>query len=103
MILEEGGTIKLANGTEYYVIDDIGELEGYEGKHYVYAIGITKEGKFNKNDYGFLELVHDDKGYIVTKIPKNTEIYETLEFLETVHTKMETEPGFKEKLMKEFK
>ena len=41
MIIEEGTVLILGNGARYYLVHEIGELEGYEGEYY-FAVGVKE-------------------------------------------------------------
>lgn len=98
MIIEEGYVIELENNTKYYLAQEIGELEGHEGKTYFFAVGITKNKKFNSNDITFLEIEEENGEYSVSKVPEETELYQDLSCLESVMVAANSVPGFKAKL-----
>jgi len=98
MIIEEGTEITLANGGRYYLVHEIGELEGYEG-NYFFAAGITKNEKINTNDIAFIRITNNDGKTMAKKIGKNNEIYALLSSLEITSVLMESIPGFKDRLI----
>lgn len=100
MIIEEGTVIILDNNARYYLVHEIGELEGYEGKYY-FAAGVTENEKLNADDIIFIKITEDEIGPLAERIKENTEIFSVLSCLEITKVLMETIPGYKDKLITE--
>lgn len=98
MIIEEGTVLILGNGARYYLIHEIGELEGYEGKYY-FAVGVTENEKLNIDDIVFLQIKDNEKGKIAKRIAEDTEIYSILACLEITKVLIDTLPGYKDKFI----
>jgi hypothetical protein len=98
MIIEEGTVLILGNGARYYLIHEIGELEGYEGEYY-FAIGVTENEKVNVDDIVFLQIRQTENGPIAKRLAENTEIYSVLSCLEITKVLIDTIPGYKDKLI----
>ena len=98
MIIEEGTVLILGNGARYYLVHEIGELEGYEGEYY-FAVGVTQNEKLNVDDIIFLQIKDTEKGKTAKRIAENTEIYSVLACLEITKVLIDTLPGYKDKLI----
>lgn len=101
MILEEKRLITLSNGGRYLLVNDLGEIEGEEGKKFFFAIGVTPDYDLDINDIIFLATFQEDGETVVTRVDEGTKLYNTLSYLEVVSTAMENIPGYKEQLMEE--
>ena len=92
MIIEEETTIILDNGVRYLLLEELGEIDGYPGKTYYYAAGITKNDKINTNDICFVEIEKENNEVYATKVKKDSELYEILASLEAVSLAIEENP-----------
>lgn len=101
MILEEQRLITLSNDGRYLLVNDLGEIEGEEGKRFFLAIGVTPDYDLDISDIIFLETFKENDETVVTRVNEGTELYNTLSFLEVVSTAMENIPDYKEQLAKE--
>ena len=100
MIIEEGTVLILGNGARYYLVHEIGELEGYEGEYY-FAAGVTEDEKLNVDDIVFLQIRKTENGTIAKRLEENTEIYSVLSCLEITKVLIDTIPGYKDSLIKD--
>lgn len=98
MIIEEGTVLILANGARYYLVHEIGELEGYEGEYY-FAAGVTENEKLNIDDVIFLQIKTTENGKTAKRIEENTEIYSVLSCLEITKVLLDTIPGYRDRLI----
>lgn len=98
MIIEEGTVLILANGARYYLVHEIGELEGYEGEYY-FAAGVTENEKLNVDDVIFLQIKTTENGKTAKRIEENTEIYSVLSCLEITKVLLDTIPGYRDRLI----
>lgn len=98
MIIEEGTVLILGNGARYYLVHEIGELEGYEGEYY-FAVGVTENEKLNVDDIIFLQIKDTENGKTAKRIAENTEIYSVLACLEITKVLLDTIPGYKDRLI----
>lgn len=98
MIIEEGTVLILGNGARYYLVHEIGELEGYEGEYY-FAIGVTENEKLNVDDIIFLQIKTTENGKTAKRIEENTEIYSVLACLEITKVLLDTIPGYRDRLI----
>lgn len=100
MIIEEETVLILGNGARYYLVHEIGELEGYEGEYY-FAVGVTENEKLNIDDIVFLQIKDTENGKTAKRLEENTEIYSVLSCLEITKVLMDTIPGYKDRLIKD--
>ena len=100
MIIEEGTVLILGNGARYYLVHEIGELEGYEGEYY-FAVGVTENEKLNIDDIVFLQIKDTENGKTAKRLAENTEIYSVLSCLEITKVLIDTIPGYKDRLIKD--
>lgn len=98
MIIEEGTVLILGNGARYYLVHEIGELEGYEGEYY-FAAGVTENEKLNVDDVIFLQIKTTENGKTAKRIEENTEIYSVLSCLEITKVLLDTIPGYRDRLI----
>lgn len=101
MILEEKRIITLSNDGKYLLVNDLGEIEGEEGKKFFFAIGVTPDYELDINDIIFLATFQKNGETVVTRVDEGTEIYNTLSYLEVVSTAMENIPEYKQQLIEE--
>ena len=100
MIIEEGTVLILGNGARYYLVHEIGELEGYEGEYY-FAVGVTQNEKLNIDDIVFLQIKDTENGKTAKRLAEDTEIYSVLSCLEITKVLIDTIPGYKDRLIKD--
>lgn len=98
-MIKEGTVIILENQARYYLLHEIGKLEGYGDNIYYYAVGVTKSDKLNINDVIFLEHYQRDGKNIAKRVGQGTELYRLLSCLEATKILIDSLPGYADKLV----
>lgn len=101
MIIEEGTVINLDDGNRYFLVHEIGEVEGYPNKTYYFSSGVTENDKINTNDICFIEIEKEGSNVYATKVRKNTELYDILATLESISIASDADPSTKNKITEE--
>lgn len=101
MILEEKRLITLSNNGKYLLVNDLGEIEGEEGKRFFFAIGVTPDYDLDITDIIFLATFQENGETVVTRVDEGTELYNALSYLEVVATAIESIPEYKQQLIEE--
>lgn len=100
-MMQEKKVITLSNDGKYLLLHDLGEMDGFEGQKFFYAVGVTPDYELDPEDFVFLSTYKRDGQDIVKKVSENTELYKTLSLLEVVSVAMDNIPGYQKQLEEE--
>lgn len=98
MIIEEGTVITLDDNNRYFLVHEIGELDGYPNKTYYFSAGVTPDEKINTNDICYIEIEKDGNDIFATKVVKNTELHDLLITIHSITSAAEENPAIKDKI-----
>jgi len=99
--MKEKRIITLSNGGKYLLLHDMGELEGFEGRKFFFAIGVTPDYDLDREDVIFLSTYQLNGKDMVQRVSESSKEYQTLSLLEVVSTAMENIPNYKAQLEEE--
>lgn len=100
-MMQEKKVITLSNNGKYLLLHDLGELDGFEGQKFFYAVVVTPDYEIDKDDFIFISTYKKNNQDIVKKVSENTDLYKTLSLLEVVSVAMDNIPGYQKQLEEE--
>lgn len=100
MVVTEKKVITLANGSKYYILDDLGNPGDEPEIKYLFAIGITPDWDFDSEDIIFIKNYQENGNQMVVKVSENDPMYEQISNIEAIKVRLETDPKFRNELEK---